>query len=118
MHQLRAAWRDPGLYEHTPKSGDARNPKRTIAVALQPGACQGGSASCMRLLGSTREKEVLGSGGRRVVRLSRTTDRNRSWSCASRIAGYVCQFVAYVVREAAIVDRVGMESEARNTGLE
>jgi len=72
----------------------------------------------MRLLGSTREKEALGSGGRRVVSLSRTTDRNRSWSCASRSAGYVCQFVACVVREGDIVDRVGMELKARNTGLE
>ena len=72
----------------------------------------------MRLLGSTREKEVLGSGGRRAVRPSRTTDRNRSWSCASRIADCVCQFVACVVSESDIVDRVGMELEARNTGLD
>jgi len=38
VHQLRVAWRDPGLYQHTPKSRGARNPDRTIAVALQPGA--------------------------------------------------------------------------------
>ena len=38
VHQLRAAWRGPGLYQHTPKSRGVRNPNRTIAVALQPGA--------------------------------------------------------------------------------
>ena len=63
----------------------------------------------MRLLGSSLEKASLGPGGRRVVCLSRTTDRNRSRSCASRIAGYVCQFVACLVSEGDIVDRVGME---------
>ena len=38
VHQLRAAWRGPGVYQHTPKSQGVRNPNRTIAVALQPGA--------------------------------------------------------------------------------
>ena len=52
VHQLRAAWRDPGEYQHTPKFVSVLNSIGTIAVALQPGACQGGSGSCMRLLGS------------------------------------------------------------------
>ena len=72
----------------------------------------------MRLLGSTLEKESLGSGGRRAIRRSRTTDRNRSRSCASRTGDYVCQSVAVVGREGDIVDRVAMELEVRNTGFE
>ena len=72
----------------------------------------------MRVLGSSIEKESLGSGGRRVIHPSRTTDRNRSRSCASRTGDYVCQSIACVVSEGDIVDRVGMELDARNTGLE
>ena len=72
----------------------------------------------MRLLGSSLEKESLGSGGRRGIRPSRTIDRDRSWSCASRTGDYVCQSVACLVSEGYIVDRVGMELEVRSTGLE
>ena len=72
----------------------------------------------MRLLGSTREKESLGSGGRRVARVPRTAGQNRSRSCASRTGEDGCRTVARSVSEGDIVDRVGMELEARNTGLE
>ena len=72
----------------------------------------------MRLLGSTREKGILGSGGRRARRRERTAGRNRSRSCASRTGDNRCEFVAWSVSEGDIVDRVGMELEARNTGLE
>ena len=72
----------------------------------------------MRLLGSTREKASLGSGGRRTSRQQRTSGRNRSRSCASRTGDNRCEFVAWSVSEGDIVDRVGMELEDRNTGLE
>ena len=71
----------------------------------------------MRLLGSSREKESLGSGGHRSFRPLRKVGRNRWRSCASRNGDYVCRSVACLVSEGAIVDRVGMELEARNTGL-
>jgi len=53
-----------------------------------------------------------------VSRPPRTTGRDRSRSCASRVGDYACQSVARLVREGDIVDRVGMELEVRNTGLE
>ena len=53
-----------------------------------------------------------------MSRPPRTTGRDRSRSCASRVGDYACQSVARLVSEGDIVDRGGMESEARNTGLE
>ena len=53
-----------------------------------------------------------------MSRAPRTTGRDRSRSCASRVGDYVCQSVALLVSEGDIVDRVGMELEARNTGVE
>ena len=53
-----------------------------------------------------------------MSRPPRTTGRDRSRSCASRVGDYACQSVAGLVSEGDIVDRVGMELEVRNTGLE
>jgi len=53
-----------------------------------------------------------------VSRPPRTTGRDRSWSCASRVGDYACKSVARLGSEGDIVDRVSMEMEARNTGLE
>ena len=53
-----------------------------------------------------------------MSRRPRTTDWDRSRSCASRVGDYACQSVARLVSEGDIVDRVGMELEVRNTGLE
>ena len=53
-----------------------------------------------------------------MSRPPRTTGRDRSRSCASRVGDYACQSVARLVSEGDLVDRDGMESEARNTGLE
>ena len=72
----------------------------------------------MRVLGSAHEKESLGSGGRGVARLPRLAGRNRSRSWASRTGDYACQSVVWSVSEGDIVDRVGMELEVRNTGIE